>query len=65
MDKIRRMIEAKRGTTVTDEAWRFAVDQFENNAAIRNIKKVYDETAYDMLDTNLDFYYRRLKRAAK
>jgi hypothetical protein len=65
VDKIRRMIEAKRGTTVTDEAWRFAVDQFEKNAAIRNIKKVYDETAYDMLDTNLDFYYRRLKGAAK
>jgi hypothetical protein len=65
VDKIRRMIEAKRGTTVTDEAWRFAVDQFEKNAAIRNIKKVYDETAYDMLDTNLDFYYRRLKGATK
>jgi hypothetical protein len=65
VDKIRRMIEAKRGTTVTEEAWRFAVDQFEKNAAIRNIKKVYDETAYDMLDTNLDFYYRQLKGATK
>jgi hypothetical protein len=65
VDKIRRMIESKRGATVTEEAWRFAVDQFEKNAAIRNIKKVYDETAYDMLDTNLDFYYRRIAGATK
>ena len=65
MDKIRKMVESKRGTTVSEEAWAFAVDQFERNTAIRNIRKVWDETAYDMIDTNLDFYYRRLKGATK
>jgi hypothetical protein len=65
VDKIRRMIESKRGATVTEEAWRFALEQFYKNAAIRNIRKIWDETAYDMIDTNLDFYYRRLKGATK
>jgi hypothetical protein len=65
MDKIRKMIETKRGTTVTEEAWRFALEQFYKNAAIRNIRKIWDETAYDMIDTNLDFYYRQLKGATK
>jgi hypothetical protein len=59
------MIESKRGATVSEDAWAFALDQFEKNTAIRNIRKVWDETAYDMIDTNLDFYYRRLKGATK
>jgi hypothetical protein len=59
------MIENKRGTTVSEEAWVFAVEQFEKNTSIRNIKKIWDETAYDIIDTNLDFYYRRLKGVTK
>jgi hypothetical protein len=53
---IKEKLESELGE-ITDEELVFAIDQFERNNAIVG-KKIFDDTAYDILSTNIDFFRR-------
>jgi len=58
LNEMWQKIEERRGEAVSVEEREFAIEQLLNNRAIANIQKIYDDTAMDILDTNVDFFRR-------
>lgn len=58
---IRAKLQEKLGEPVTQQEFEFAVGQFENNKlVVDSFRKgrIYDDTAMDILATNIDFFRR-------
>jgi len=62
---IRAKLGEKLGEPVTQQEFEFAVEQFEKNPYIGDGARVYDDTAMDILATNIEFFRRHKLGGAK
>ena len=57
LQQVKKKCEDLMGEKITAQEWEFAVHQIESDMRLVN-SKIYDETAYDMLITIVDFARR-------
>lgn len=57
MDIVKANLESQIGP-ISDVELKFAISKFEGNKHVAGNQKVFDETAYDILSTYIDYYRR-------
>ena len=57
LNEVKKKCESLMGEKITKDEWEFALSQIVKDF-MQVSQRVYDETAYDMIMTNIDFYRR-------